>query len=104
MGSRFRLVANEVRVVEPTADLPNLPVACAVWEPLPSWSTSAEAWLMAGAPHHTVLTTALGTETIDDFAAMTETELLVIDADTTTRGFAHELRWNDVYHHVAAGL
>jgi L-arabinose isomerase len=104
MGSRFRLVANEVRVVEPTADLPNLPVACAVWEPLPSWSTSAEAWLMAGAPHHTVLTTALGTETIDDFAAMTETELLIIDADTTTRGFAHELRWNDVYHHVAAGL
>ncbi|MDA2892173.1 L-arabinose isomerase [Mycolicibacterium sp. BiH015] len=104
MGSRFRLVANEVRVVEPTADLPNLPVACAVWEPLPSWSTSAEAWLMAGAPHHTVLTTALGTETIDDFAAMTETELLVIDADTTTRKFAHEIRWNDVYHHVAAGL
>ena len=61
--------------------LPNLPVACAVWEPLPSWSTSAEAWLMAGAPHHTVMTTAVGTETIDDFAAMTDTELLVIDAD-----------------------
>jgi L-arabinose isomerase len=49
MGSRFRLVANEVRVVEPTADLPHLPVACAAWEPLPSWSTSAEAWIMAGA-------------------------------------------------------
>lgn len=104
MGARFRLVANEVRVVEPTAELPNLPVACAVWEPLPSWSTSAEAWLMAGAPHHTVLTTALSTETIDDFAAMTNTELLVIDADTTTRAFANELKWNDVYHHVAAGL
>ena len=104
MGARFRLVANEVRVVEPTEELPNLPVACAVWEPLPSWSTSAEAWLMAGAPHHTVLTTAVGTETIDDFAAMTDTELLVIDADTTVRGFQHELKWNDVYHHVAAGL
>jgi L-arabinose isomerase len=104
MGSRFRLVANEVRVVEPTAELPNLPVACAVWEPKPSWSTSAEAWLMAGAPHHTVMTTAVGTETIDDFAAMTETELLIIDATTTVRGFQHELKWNDVYHHVAAGL
>ena len=104
MGSRFRLVANEVRVVEPTAELPNLPVACAVWEPSPSWSTSAEAWLMAGAPHHTVMTTAVGTETIDDFAAMTETELLIIDATTTVRGFQHELKWNDVYHHVAAGL
>lgn len=104
MGTRFRLVANEVRVVEPNAELPNLPVACAVWEPLPSWSTSAEAWLMAGAPHHTVMTTALETETIDDFAAMTETELLVIDAATTVRSFQHELKWNDVYHHVAVGL
>ena len=104
MGSRFRLVANEVHVIEPDQDLPNLPVACAVWEPLPTWSTSAEAWLMAGAPHHTVLTTAVGTETIEDFAAMTDTELLVIDDSTTVRGFAHELRWNDVYHHVAVGL
>ncbi len=104
MGSRFRLVANEVRVVEPDAELPNLPVACAVWEPLPSWSTSTEAWLMAGAPHHTVMTTAVGTETIEDFAAMTDTELLVIDATTTVRGFQHELKWNDVYHHVAVGL
>ncbi len=104
MGSRFRLVANEVRVVEPAAELPNLPVACAVWEPMPSWSASAEAWLMAGAPHHTVMTTAIGTEVIDDFATMTDTELLVIDATTTVRSFRHELRWNDVYHHVAAGL
>jgi L-arabinose isomerase len=104
MGSRFRLVANAVRVVEPTAELPKLPVACAVWEPLPSWATSAEAWLMAGAPHHTVMSTAVGTETIEDFAEMTGTELLVIDEATTVRGFQHELRWNDVYHHVAAGL
>lgn len=104
MGARFRLVANEVRVVEPTAELPNLPVACAVWEPLPSWSTSAEAWLMAGAPHHTVMSTAVTTEMIDDLAVMTNTELLIIDGATTVRGFQHELKWNDVYHHVAAGL
>jgi L-arabinose isomerase len=104
IGSRFRLVANEVRVVEPTAPLPKLPVACAVWEPRPSWSVAAETWLMAGAPHHTVLTTAVGTEVIEDFATMTETELLVIDADTTVRGFTRELKWNDVYHHAAAGL
>ncbi|MCV7420365.1 L-arabinose isomerase [Mycobacterium yunnanensis] len=104
MGSRFRLVVNEVHVVEPTQDLPNLPVACAVWEPLPDWSTSTEAWLMSGAPHHTVMSTAVDAEAIDDLAAMTDTELLVIDAATTVRGFQHELKWNDVYHHVAAGL
>ncbi len=57
VGGRFRLVANEVQVIEPPAALPRLPVACAVWEPLPSWSTSTETWLMAGGPHHTVLTT-----------------------------------------------
>ena len=104
MGDRFRLVANEVRVVEPTAELPKLPVACAVWEPLPNWSTSAEAWLMAGAPHHTVLTTAVDTETFEDFAEITGTELLVIDASTTVRDFQNALKWNGVYHHVAGGL
>lgn len=104
MGARFRLVANAVRVVEPSAELPNLPVACAVWKPLPNWTTSAEAWLMAGAPHHTVMSTAIDAEIIDDFAQMTQTELLIIDEDTTVRGFRDELRWNDVYHHVAAGL
>ncbi|WP_099041742.1 L-arabinose isomerase [Mycobacterium neglectum] len=104
MGSRFRLVANEVRVVEPDAPLPKLPVACAVWQPLPNWAIATEAWLTSGAPHHTVLTTALGTESIEDFATMTGTELLVIDADTTMRSFARELRWNDAYHHLAVGL
>ncbi|PWQ88237.1 L-arabinose isomerase, partial [Enterococcus faecium] len=76
----------------------------AVWEPMPSWATSTEAWLMAGAPHHTVMTTAVGVDTIDDFAEMTGTELLVIDEDTTVRQFRNALRWNDVYHHIAAGL
>lgn len=104
MGSRFRLVANHVTVVEPSAPLPKLPVACAVWEPKPSWSTSTEAWLMAGGPHHTVLTTAVSSTTLDDFATITGTELLQIDDHTTARDFQREMRWNAVYHHIAAGL
>jgi L-arabinose isomerase len=28
----------------------------------------------------------------------------VIDDDTTLRSFSRELKWNDVYHHTAAGL
>ena len=55
MGERFRLVANEIEVVPPSAPLPRLPVARAVWKPAPDLSTSAEAWLTAGGPHHTVL-------------------------------------------------
>jgi L-arabinose isomerase len=103
-GDRFRLTVNEVDVVAPDEDLPRLPVACAVWQPHPSLSTSAEAWLMSGAPHHTVLSTAVDLEILEDFAEMTRTELLAIDADTTPRGFQRELRWNAAYHRLAQGL
>ena len=104
LGDRFRLTVNEIDVVEPDAELPNLPVACAVWKPQPSLSTSAESWLMAGAPHHTVLSKAIGVEVLADFAEMTGTEMLVIDADTTPRSFQRELRWNAAYHRLAEGL
>ncbi|GAA1941847.1 L-arabinose isomerase [Kitasatospora viridis] len=104
LGDRFRLVANEVDVVEPPAPLPNLPVARAVWRPRPDLRGSAEAWLMAGAPHHTVLSSAVGTEELDDLAEMLAVELLVIDADTTSRRFVRELRWNQAYHRLAQGF
>jgi len=104
LGDRFRLTVNEIDVVEPDEALPLLPVACAVWEPRPSLSTSAEAWLMAGAPHHTVLSKAVGIEVLADFAEMTGTEIVTIDAETTTRSFQRELRWNAAYHRLAEGL
>ncbi|MFY0407534.1 L-arabinose isomerase [Solicola sp. PLA-1-18] len=104
LGGRFRLTANEIDVVEPDEALPRLPVACAVWEPRPSLATSAESWLMAGGPHHTVLSSQIGTEELDDFAEMTRTELVVIDAGTTTRELRRELRWNAAYHRLAARL
>ena len=104
LGDRFRLTVNEIDVVEPDEELPNLPVACAVWEPRPSLSTSAESWLMAGAPHHTVLSKAIGVEVLEDFAEMTGTEMVTIDDDTTPRTFKRELRWNAAYHRLAEGL
>jgi L-arabinose isomerase len=104
LGDRFRLTVNDIDVVEPDEDLPNLPVACAVWEPRPSLSTSAESWLMAGAPHHTVLSKAVGVEILEDFAQMTGVEMVVIDDDTTTRSFQRELRWNAAYHRLAQGV
>ena len=75
-----------------------------MWEPRPSLSTSAESWLMAGAPHHTVLSKAIGVEVLEDFAEMTGTEMVTIDDDTTTRSFQRELRWNAAYHRLAARL
>jgi L-arabinose isomerase len=104
LGDRFRFVANTVEVVPPDEPLPNLPVARAVWRPAPDLRTSTEAWLMAGGPHHTVLSAALGAEHLDDLAEMTGTELVLVDADTTIRGLAKELRWNQAYHRLAQGL
>ena len=87
LGDRFRLVANEIEVVPPDEPLPNLPVARAVWKPAPSLSTSAELWLTAGGPHHTVLhRRRRSRRRCSDFAQMVHTELLVIDADTTPAG------------------
>jgi L-arabinose isomerase len=104
MGERFRFVANEVDVVTPPHPLPKLPVARAVWRPRPDLPGSAEAWITAGAPHHTVLSQAVGVEELTDLAGMTRTELVVIDADTTPRSIANELRWNQAYYRLARGF
>ncbi|MDY0812728.1 L-arabinose isomerase [Kitasatospora purpeofusca] len=104
MGDRFRLVANEIDVVAPPAPLPRLPVARAVWKPRPDLRTSTEAWLTAGAPHHTVLSSAVGAGELDDLAEMLGVELLLIDADTTVRRFTKELRWNQAYYRLAQSL
>ncbi|MBD7958803.1 L-arabinose isomerase [Microbacterium sp. Sa4CUA7] len=103
MRDRFRLVANVVENVD-APDLPNLPVGRAVWKPAPDFATSAGCWLAAGAAHHTVMSTAVGIEVFRDFAEIAGTELLVIDEDTTVRGFQQELRWNAAYYRLAQGI
>ena len=104
MGDRFRLIANEVDIVPPDAPLPKLPVARAVWRPRPDLATAAETWLTAGGPHHTALTTALRIDEVADFAEIAGLELVAIDAATTPRGFANELRWNLAYYTLSRGL
>jgi L-arabinose isomerase len=104
LGDRFRLVANQIDVVEPLQPLPALPVARAVWKPAPDLRTSTEAWLTAGGPHHTVLSSAIGAEELADLADLLGTELLMIDAGTEIRQFTKELRWNQAYYRLARGL
>ena len=79
-------------------------MARAVWEPRPDLATSAECWLTAGGPHHTVLSKAVGTEELTDFAEMVGTELLLIGNGTDRRGFANEIRWNQAYHRLGLGF
>jgi L-arabinose isomerase len=104
LGDRFRLVLNEIDVTTPDEPLPNLPVARAVWAPRPDLPTSAACWIAAGGPHHSVLSSAVGTDVMDDFAEMLGVELLVIDGDTRSRSFTQEIRWNQAYHRLAAGF
>jgi L-arabinose isomerase len=104
MGDRFRLVANEIEVTAPDQPLPKLPVARAVWKPKPSLSTSAECWLTAGGPHHTVLTSAVDSATLHDFATMLQTELLLIDSATSAEAFADRIRWNAAYYRLSRSL
>jgi L-arabinose isomerase len=104
LGTRLRLVANEVDVVAPEAELPRLPVAHAVWVPRPGLATAAESWLLAGGPHHTCFTQALTIEAVEDLAEIAGVELVTIGSDTTASGLRRELHWNEAYHHLAGGL
>jgi L-arabinose isomerase len=103
LGDRFRFIASEVDIVEADEPLPKLPVARAVWRPRPNLATAAEAWLTAGGPHHTALTTSLRLEPLEDFAEIAGVELVTIDASTTARTFKRELRWNQAYYFVHRG-
>ncbi|MFT4109542.1 L-arabinose isomerase [Propionicimonas sp.] len=104
LGDRFRMVANEIEVVAPLAEMPKLPVARAVWRAKPDFTTSTECWLTAGGPHHTVLSTALTAEHLSDLSEMLGVELALIGEGTTTSQFIKELRWTNAYHRLAMGF
>ncbi|MFL5740243.1 MAG: L-arabinose isomerase [Flavisolibacter sp.] len=98
MGNRFRLLINEVEAVEPKHDLPKLPVARALWKPLPDLPTACAAWIIAGGAHHTCFSQNLSSELLQDFAEMAGIESVVIDRDTKIRQFKKELHWNEVFY------
>ena len=104
MGNRFRMVVNEVEAVPMDHPLPKLPVARALWVPLPDLKTAATAWILAGGAHHTSFSFALTAEHMQDFAAMAGIEFLLIDRDTKLADFKKELRWNELYYLLAKGL
>jgi L-arabinose isomerase len=104
MGARFRLVANIVDVVPTDEPLPKLPVARALWLPRPNLKTAAAAWIYAGGAHHTSFSYSVTAEHLQDFADMAGIEFLLIDENTKLEDFKKELRWNDLYYHLANGL
>jgi L-arabinose isomerase len=104
MGNRFRMLVNPCEVVPADAPLPNLPVARVVWKPAPSLEVSAGAWILAGGAHHTGFSMAITAEHLEDFSEMAGIEFLLIDHETSISSFKKELRWNDLYYHLAKGI
>jgi len=104
MGNRFRMVVNEVDVIQPEKPLLKLPVASAVWIPRPNLKVAAAGWILAGGAHHTGFSQSVTTGMLEDFAEIAGLEFLVIDNETELPEFKKELRWNDLYYHLSKGF
>ncbi|CAG7643329.1 L-arabinose isomerase [Paenibacillus allorhizosphaerae] len=96
MGSRFRLLVNQVDAVQPEKPMPKLPVARVLWKPQPSLRDSAEAWILAGGAHHTGFSYAVTAEQLTDWAEMAGIECAVIGKHTSPQSFRSDLRWSDI--------
>lgn len=100
LGHRFRLLVNAVDGVKVEKPMPKLPVARVLWKPQPSLRESAEAWILAGGAHHTVLSYTITSEQLTDWAEMAGIEAVIIDKDTSVRQFKNELRWSDAAYRL----
>jgi len=100
MGGRMRLIVNTLDVVRPSAPMPKLPVACAVWIPQPDFKRGCEAWILAGGAHHSSFSLAVGAEHLDAFAGMAGLELIRIEQGTEIPALRNELRWNDAAYRL----
>jgi L-arabinose isomerase len=104
LGNRFRLIINEVNAVKPTEPLPKLPVARALWECEPNFKTALAAWIYSGGAHHTGYSYSVTTAHMRDFAEIAGIEIVVIDKDTQLENYRNELRWNELYYHIAPAI
>ena len=104
LGNRFRIIINEVDVVQSEKPLSKLPVASAVWIPRPNLKIAANGWILAGGAHHTGFSQSVTTKHLEDFAEIAGMEFLVIDNDTDLAKLKNELKWNDMYYLLARGF
>lgn len=96
MGGRLRLIVQDIECVKPTQTMPNLPVARVMWRPMPDLATGAEAWILAGGAHHTVLSYDCDAEMMRDWARMMDIEFVHIHKDTEPVRLERELFLQDL--------
>jgi L-arabinose isomerase len=90
MGGRLRLIVNDIECVKPYV-MPKLPVAATMWKPMPDLATSAEAWILSGAAHHSVLSFDLNAEHLRDWAEIMDIEFIHINKETTINNLKQDL-------------
>jgi L-arabinose isomerase len=100
LGNRFRMIVNEVEVVK-CPDMPNLPVASVLWNPLPDLKTAAGAWILAGGAHHTGFSNVVDAEYMEDFAGMMGIEYVRIGKNFDLSAFRNELKWNGLFYNLS---
>ena len=103
LGNRFRMIVNEVEVVK-CPDMPNLPVASVLWNPMPDLKRGAAAWIIAGGAHHTGFSNSINAEFLEDFAGMMGVEYVLIGENFNLTDFKKELRWNEIFYHISNGI
>lgn len=90
MGGRLRLIVNDIECVEPM-EMPNLPVAGVMWRPEPNLQVSAEAWILSGGAHHSVLSFDLTADHMRDWAEMMDIEFVHINKETKINDLKRDL-------------
>jgi L-arabinose isomerase len=96
MGGRFRMIVHDVKAISPMKKMPNLPVACVMWRPMPNMITGNEAWIRCGGTHHSVISYDLTAEHMADFAEIMGLEFVHISKDTTIDDIKTKLAMGDV--------
>lgn len=104
MGNRFRLIVNDVDVVDADNDMPKLPVARALWVPKPNFKDGLAGWIYAGGAHHTGFSQAITAEYMADYADIAGIEYLHITDGTTIHNLKNEIRWNDLFYAMSKGF
>ncbi len=101
MGGRHRLIINEVDTIRTPHEMPNLPVAKAIWKPEPSLEVGAQCWILAGGAHHTIFSYDVSTQDLMDWAELMGVETVVIDKNTEVNAFRQMLKLNDLAYYIS---
>lgn len=69
-GEAFKLISYDIQGNKPEEETPFLPVAKQLWTPKMGLKSGAEAWMMTGGGHHTVLSFKIDSEQLTDLCKL----------------------------------